>query len=416
MKIPVLDANKQILAPAKPSVVKRLLETGRAAVYRRFPFTIILKREVKDLQLPDLRLKIDPGSKTTGVAIVNQQTGNVEFAAEIEHHGEAIKASLESRKSLRRGRRNRKTRYRKPRFLNRKRVEGWLPPSLLSRVENVYTWVKRLARFYPIGGISLELVKFDTQKMLNPEIMGVEYQQGELAGYEVREYLLEKFNRTCAYCQIRNVPLQIEHITPKSKGGSNRVSNLTIACEKCNQKKGSQTASQFGFANVQAQAKKPLQDAAAVNATRFALLNGLKFLGFAVETGSGALTRFNRAQRGLPKSHWLDAACVGESTPEQVNAGSEKPLLIKAMGHGNRQMCRTDKYGFPIAHKGRERTFLGFRTGDLVKAIIPRGKYAGTYQGRVTIRQRASFILKGIDVHPKYLTLVQRADGYVYSL
>jgi 5-methylcytosine-specific restriction endonuclease McrA len=385
-------------------------------VYRRFPFTIILKREVKDLQRPDLRLKIDPGSKTTGVAIVNQKTGDVEFAAEIEHHGEAIKASLESRKSLRRGRRNRKTRYRKSRFLNRKRVEGWLPPSLLSRVENVYTWVKRLAKVYPIDGVSLELVKFDMQKMLNPEISGVTYQQGELAGYEVREYLLEKFNRTCAYCKAKNVPLQIEHIVSKSKGGSNRVPNLTIACATCNQKKGAQTAAEFGFPQVQSQAKKPLKDAAAVNATRFALLNVLKFSGFEIETGSGALTKFNRTRRGLPKSHWLDAACVGESTPEQINTDKIKPLLIKAIGHGNRRICRTDQFGFPKTHKGRERTFLGFRTGDIVKANISRGKFAGTHEGRVTIRQRARFILKGFDVHPRYLRRIQRADGYQYRL
>src|SRR5262249_49500858 len=145
-----------------------LLKKGKAAVFRRYPFTIILKREIVNPMAPDLKLKIDPGSKTTGVAIVNQQTGEVIFAAEIGHRGQAVKASLDSRRSLRRGRRQRKTRYRKPRFDNRRRPEGWLPPSLESRVENVYSWARRLSRAYPIKGIAMELVKFDMQLMENP--------------------------------------------------------------------------------------------------------------------------------------------------------------------------------------------------------------------------------------------------------
>ena len=266
-KVPVLDTSKQTLAPTDSIRARRLLKQNKAAVFKKFPFTIILKREDENPSLPDLTLKIDPGSKTTGVALVNQATGDIVFAAEISHHGEAIKASLESRKSLRRGRRNRKTRYRKPRFLNRTRVEGWVPPSLNSRISNVTTWVKRLARIFPIANLAMELVKFDLQKMQNPEISGIQYQQGELAGYEVREYLLEKFNRTCAYCKKKNLALQIEHINARSRGGSNRVSNLTLACQSCNQKKGRMSAAEFGFPEVEKQAKKPLRDAAAVNAS-----------------------------------------------------------------------------------------------------------------------------------------------------
>ncbi|PCI27487.1 MAG: hypothetical protein COB67_08445, partial [SAR324 cluster bacterium] len=129
-----------------------------------------------------------------------------------------------------------KTRYRKPRFLNRTLPQGWLAPSLLSRVFNIETWVEKLCCFAPVKAISQELVRFDMQQMENPEISGKEYQQGTLAGYETKQYLLEKWNRTCVYCGAQNVPLEIEHIIPKSKGGSNRVSNLTLACVSCNQK------------------------------------------------------------------------------------------------------------------------------------------------------------------------------------
>src|SRR5215467_5206503 len=219
-----LDTDNQTLAPCHPAMARKLLSRGEAAVFRRAPFTIILKRKVSDVQTPDLRLKIDPGSKVTGVAIVNQQTGEVVFAAEIEHRGQGIKKSLDARRAVRRGRRHRKTRYRKPRFDNRRRPEGWLPPSLESRVENVYTWARRLLRVYPIKGIAMELVRFDMQLMENPEIEGVEYQQGELQGFELREYLLLKFGHQCAYRRDESPCdeyLEAEHIIPHSRGGSN---------------------------------------------------------------------------------------------------------------------------------------------------------------------------------------------------
>ena len=114
-----------------------------------------------------------------------------------------------------------------------------------SRVANILTWVKRLLRWVPIGRIEVESVRFDTQQMVNPEISGTEYQQGTLAGYEVREYLLEKWGRCCAYCDATERPLQLDHIVPRARGGSDRVSNLTLACETCNQRKGERDVRDF---------------------------------------------------------------------------------------------------------------------------------------------------------------------------
>jgi 5-methylcytosine-specific restriction endonuclease McrA len=220
------------------------------------------------------------------------------------------------------------------------------------------TWVERLARDCPLGAISQELLRFDTQLMQDAEIVGVEYQQGALAGYEVREYLLEKWRRRCAYCGATAVPLEVEHIVPRSRGGSNRVSNLTLACRPCNERKGRQTAAECGYPAVQAQAKQPLRDAAAVNATRWALYRQLRATGLSVEVGTGGRTKYNRTRLGLPKAHWLDAACVGASTPVQLHIGAIQPLLIQAMGHGRRQMCRTDPYGFPRAHRARQKRYF----------------------------------------------------------
>ena len=425
----VLDTNKQPLNPVHPGWARKLLSSGRAAVYKRYPFTIILRRRfitnhnhkaaVPDAEVQPLRLKIDPGSKTTGLAIVNDSTGDVTFAVELEHRGQRIKKSMDSRRAIRRGRRNRNTRYRKPRFKNRGRKEGWLPPSLRSRLENIETWIRRLRNLCPISAISLELVKFDTQVMQNPEISGVEYQQGELQGYEVREYLLEKFERKCVYCGAENIPLQIEHIVPKARGGSNRVSNLTLACEPCNKKKGNKTAKEFGHPKVQAQAKKPLKDAAAVNTTRWALYRRIQETGLPIEVGTGGRTKYNRSVRELPKTHWLDAACVGASTPEELKVEGMRPLVITAMGRGSRQMCRMDKYGFPRTAAKKFKQVNGFQTGDIVKAVVPTGKKAGTYIGRVAVRATGNFNIKtksstiqGISY--RYCQMLHQTDGYTY--
>jgi 5-methylcytosine-specific restriction endonuclease McrA len=410
----VLDSTRQPLDPCHPARARELLRKGRAAVFRRYPFTIILKDHQGGHRTTH-RLKLDPGSKTTGIAIVQEATGRVVWAGELTHRGQGIRDALLARKAARRLRRQRHTRYRKARFLNRTRPEGWLAPSLQHRVLTTLTWAKRLERLCPITAISMELVRFDTQLIQDAEVSGVAYQQGELQGYEVREYLLEKWGRRCAYCQAKDVPLQVEHLVPKTRGGSNRVSNLTLACGPCNQKKGQQTAVEFGHPHVMAQAKQPLTDAAAVNSVRWALWQGLQAFGLPLEVGTGGRTKWNRTRLGLAKTHWADAACVGASTPNQLQARPGNVLLIAAKGHGSRQMCRTDKYGFPIRHVPRQKQWFGFRTGDLVKGVVPNGKYAGTHVGRVTIRSRPAFRLNGIDIHPKYLRRVGHADGYAYA-
>jgi 5-methylcytosine-specific restriction endonuclease McrA len=415
----VLDTNKRPLNPCNPGVARSLLNSGKAAVWKTYPFTIILKKEVNDPVEP-CTLKIDPGSKVTGFSILPRN--KVVFGAELTHRGQAIKQSLESRRALRRGRRSRHTRYRKPRFLNRPRPDGWLAPSLAHRVETTMTWVNRFIKLCPISSIVQELVRFDLQQLENPEISGTEYQQGELAGYEVREYLLNKWNRQCTYCKVENVPLQIEHIHPKAKGGTNRISNLCLACEPCNLKKGTQDIAQFLskkselLRQIQAQAKRPLKDAAAVNSTRWALFNRLKETGLPVTTGSGGQTKFNRTRLGLPKGHWLDAACVGDVTELEVL--TTQPLKIKATGHGTRQACGTNKYGFPIRHRSPEKVHFGFQTGDIVRAIVTTGKFVGDWVGRISVRARPSFKLtstKTFDVHPNKLKLIHKKDGYGYA-
>lgn len=417
----VLNHNKQPLDPIHPSTARRLLKAGKAAVYRLYPFTIIYKHEVGQTPTP-IAIKLDPGSKTTGIALV--QADRVIWATELTHRGQNISASLESRSAIRGNRRARKTRYRPARFLNRTRPKGWLAPSLQHRVETTLAWVNKLIKFAPIGSIVQELVRFDLQQLEKPEISGIEYQQGELLGFEVREYLLNKWDRQCTYCQVKDVPLQVEHVIPKAKGGSNRISNLCLACDKCNKKKGTLDIKEFLIykpdllKKIQSQLKAPLKDAAAVNSTRWGLFNRLKLTGLPVSTGSGGLTKFNRTRLGLAKTHWLDAACVG--VVETLEVLINQPLLIKSQGHGTRQMCRTDKFGFPNRYVPRNKFVKGFQTGDIVKSIVTAGTKVGKYVGRIAVRSSGSFnistklgLIQGIS--HKYCQIIHHKDGYSYQ-
>lgn len=169
----VLDTNRKPLTPCPPGMARSLLNAGKAAVFRQYPFTIILKKEV-EAKPEYITLKLDPGSKTTGIALL--QGNKVIFGAELTHSGQAIKASLEFRCSLRRGRRPRHTRYRQARFLNRTRPKSWLAPSLQHRINTKMTWVNKFIELAPISSIVTELVRFDLQQLENPEISGVEYQ------------------------------------------------------------------------------------------------------------------------------------------------------------------------------------------------------------------------------------------------
>jgi len=435
MAVFVLDRKKKPLMPCSEKRARLLLERKKAVVHRMAPFTIRLKDRIGGETQP-IRIKLDPGSQTTGIALVREEeilspeigeaetAAHVLFLGEIGHRGGRIRDRLSARRAFRRRRRS-KLRHRKPRFDNRTKPEGWLPPSLQHRVDTTASWGERLRRLVPVSSISMELVRFDMQKIENPETSGVEYQQGALAGYEVREYLLEKWDRTCAYCGKKDVPLEIDHIHPRSKGGSDRISNLTLACRPCNEKKGNRPVEAFLVGKpellkkILSRAKAPLRDAAAVNATRWALFERLNQTGLSVETGSGGRTKWNRTRLGIPKTHALDAACVGKV--DRVEGGTRPVLEIKTMGRGSYQRTRLDAFGFPRGFLTRQKSHFGFQTGDRVRAVVRTGKKIGTYVGRVAVRASGSFNLQtgsGLvqGIPHTVCRLLQRADGYGYSL
>ncbi|MDZ4207497.1 RNA-guided endonuclease IscB [Rhodoferax sp.] len=437
MSVLVLDRQGVPLMPCSQKRARLLLSRGRARVHRLVPFVIrLVDVKAEHCQLQPLSLKIDPGSKTTGMALVravrkiNSETGEVSKGAvvlslvEIAHRGRKISEALTARRQMRRRRRG-NLRYRAPRFLNRgNKGKGRIAPSLQHRVDAILAWVKRLMRWAPIHAVAQELVRFDMQAMQTPGIEGVQYQQGTLAGYEIREFLLVKWGRKCAYCGAENVPLQIEHIQPKARGGGNRESNLTLACQCCNEKKAALPIDLFlakkpeVLKRILVQAKRPLKDAAAVNTTRWALFNALKTTCLPVETSSGGRTKFNRQRNHIPKTHALDAVCVGEV--DWVENWNMPTLHIKCTGRGSYQRTRLDKFGFTRGYLMREKSVHGFVTGDLVKATVTKGKKQGCYRGRVAIRATGSFNIQTAEgvvqgISHKHCTLLQRGDGYGYQ-
>lgn len=421
MTVFVLDRQKQPLMPCSQKRARLLLERKRAVVHRFVPFTIRLKdRKQEASAMQPVVLKLDPGSKTTGMALVRvEQTpeGEVHHAlhlADLSHRGQAVHRALVQRAAYRRRRRSANLRHRPARFANRTRSRGWLPPSLRSRIGNVLIWAQRYCRWTPLSRIEVERVKFDLALLQNPELSGVEYQRGELFGWEVRSYLLEKFGHRCAYCGRGGMPFELDHLLPRSRGGSNRVSNLVLSCQDCNRAKGNQTATQFGHPEVEARARQPLRDAAAVNATGYALVEALYVLGLPIRTWSGGRTRWNRDRFAMEKQHCLDALCVGELAG--VQAGKLKQVSITAQGRGSYQRTNVTDAGFPRGYLTRMKRIGGFSTGDLVRAVVPEHlKTRGVHLGRVAVRASGSFRVGKMDgINARYCQVVQRVDGYDY--
>ncbi len=396
MKVFVLSKEGKPLMPTTPRRARVWLKAKRARVVRREPFTIRLRFATGEHVQP-AKVGVDTGSKEVGIAATTN--GEVVFQAEV-HLRDDITEKMTQRRQYRRNRRARKTRYREARYDNRRRPDGWLPPSLHSKAEATVKAMRFIASFLPVGRVRVEVGSFDTQKLQNPDIAHLEYQQGELQGYLLREYVLEKWQRKCAYCEAREVPLEIEHIVPKSRGGSNRASNLTLACHACNQCKGQQTAAEFGFPDVQAKARVPLKDAAHVSSLKSRVVHDLQavFGESQVSITYGYETKYKRIQvLDLPKSHTNDAVAIACKIGEVV-----KPLelvhQIRCLARGQYQRFNglSSRHKCWAPHKVR-----GFKLYELVKAKGGMGYIAGR-------REKGAFVIKDVTSGKKLLEVTPR--------
>jgi len=413
----VLNKDKTPLAPTREAKARILLKEGKAVVHKVYPFTIRLKENKKCKK--SFEIKFDVGASVTGVAIVDAI--KCFFFAEIVHRGKVIKKAMDSRRAVRRGRRNRKTRYREPRFDNRTRPEGWLAPSVKSRADNVINFAKKYAKLIPIESVVVERVSFDTSSMTNGEkLNGREYQNGDLKDTKLRKFIFQKNNFKCVYCGSKGE--EIEHIIPKSKGGTNSVQNLTLSCRRCNIEKGNLSLKSFakkiGKDLSHLKPRKTPKHASIIQSARNYTLKELA-KDFKVTTGEGWETYANRKELNLPKQHYYDAMCIGENYKYKIV--TDKILEIKAQGRGSRQMCRMDRFGFPRTKAKGSKIVKGFQTGDIVKAVVTKGKKIGTYLGKVAVRVSGNFnistsitTIQGIN--HKYCKTVQKGDGYAYAV
>ena len=359
----MVDRHGHPLMACHRARARKLLSSARARACHLAAFVIrLVDREAKDSEVPGVELGMDPGSEQTGISVYQSApAGRVGLCSfEIEHRGQHIREEMGQRAGCPRRRRTVNLRYRKPRFDNRTKPEGWLAPSLRHRVDNSMSTGTRLRRWAPVVAVCQELVRFDTQQMEHPEGSGVDDEQGTLAGFEVREHLLCQWERRCAYCGAEGIPPNLDHIVPRSKGGTNRGSNLALARVPCNRERDDQELT------------------------------------------------------GWPAQRF------GEGDTPGVVSYPATVALARATGPGSYSRTRPDAYGFSRLYLRRTKGHHGYATGDLVRAVVPSGKKPGVYVGRVAVRSSGSFNIKtkGVTVQGishRHCTLLQRGDGWEYG-
>ena len=433
-RVLVLDKNKAPLMPCHPARARELLNDGKAAVYRRYPFTIILKdRAGGDTQHIDI--KIDPGTKYTGMALVGwfKRGPRCIYGLHIKHRGDMVRQSMVQRAASRRARRSRTLRYRPARFNNRTRPSGWVPPSIVSRVSNVMTWVRRLLNVTPADKVYFEVTKFDTTAL--SKISDDQYNTDAHIRTQMRHYLLHIHSGVCQYCRgaTSNQYMEWEHIIPRSKGGTNALTNATLSCRRCNLDKGTMLLSEWlmqlrdrkdpvsiarcaGIQRVMSATRRSTRDASIMNWTRYVIVDRIRDLGIEVVERPAWETAYHRRVGRYTKTHWVDAACVG-----YVPYLDDQSTIYTAVasGYGTRQMVKSDRYGFPRGRpKGPSRVH-GYRTGDICRLNQLGGKYKGVYVGRIMIRISGRFDIRHLKskINSKYTnyTLLQNNDGYMYT-
>jgi 5-methylcytosine-specific restriction endonuclease McrA len=306
MLVYVLNKNKEPLMPCSSTKARKLLKHNKAKVLRTEPFTIQLLYGSSGYK-QDITLGVDAGSKHIGLS-ASTPTKEL-YAADVELRNDIVDL-LSTRRQNRRTRRNRKTRYRKCRFLNRvkSKNKGWLAPSVENKINTHFRVIKDVYRILPITNIVVETASFDIQKIKNPEISGKQYQEGDQLGFwNVREFVLWRDNHTCQCCKgkTKDKILNVHHIESRKIGGD-APNNLITLCETCH------TGYHKGTIKLPSSIKRgtSFKDAAFMGIMRWSFYNRLKELYPNVSMTYGYITKNTRIQNDLPKKHYIDALCI----------------------------------------------------------------------------------------------------------
>ena len=363
----VLDINGQPLMPtARHGKVRRLLSSHLAKVVKRCPFTIqLLYQSTKEIQ--PVSLGVDAGSKHIGLAATTEQ--KVLYQEELTPRNDVVKL-LSAKRACRHSRRNRKTRYRKPRFNNRvhSKHKGWLAPSVEVKIQEHITAIKNICKILPASEIHVETAEFDLQRLKAMEEgktfpVGTDYQLGEQYDfYNTRQYVLHRDGYTCQCCGVhdKDVKLHVHHIESRQTGG-NAPNNLITLCEHCHK------ALHEGKIKLPKGKKrgKSHRDAAFMGIMRNTLLERLKKeVSVPVMMTYGYITKYWREKADLEKSHINDAICISKHP-------YTKPLdtyyLTKVVRHHNRQIHKAN-FSKGGIRKRNQAPYLvrGFRLFDKV--------------------------------------------------
>ena len=356
----VLDSNGHPLMPTtRHGKVRRLLKSGNAKIVKRCPFTIQLLYDSTH-QTQAVSLGVDAGSRHIGISATTEDKVLYESVVELRNN---IVDLLSTRRELRRSRRNRKTRYRKPRFNNRRRPDGWLAPSVRNKVDTHLKAVENVCKILPVAHITVEVAAFDIQKIKNPDISGNGYQRGEqLNFWNVREYVLFRDGHVCQCCKGKSKDkiLNVHHIESRKTGGD-APNNLITLCETCH------TGYHKGHVKLPATIRRgtTYKDAAFMGIMRWAFYNRLKNIYPDVKLIYGYITKNTRIQNGLPKEHYIDARCIS-GNPKAVSDGSYY-YQRKVRCH-NRQIHKSKILKGGI-HKLNQAPYMvkGFRLYDVVR-------------------------------------------------
>src|SRR6266516_5380269 len=398
----VLNCHGQSLMPCRPRKARLLLKEGKAKVVKMVPFTIQLLYGSSGYK-QEVSLGVDVGTHHIGVSATAEQ--KVLFEAEVLPRTD-IQELKASRLQYRRARRSRKTRYRKARFLNRKRPEGWLAPSVEHKVAAHIKTIKLLHKILPISRTTLEVAQFDLQKIKNPEIEGVEYQQGlQLGFWNVREYVLFRDNHTCQWCKGKSKDpiLNVHHIESRKTGGDS-PDNLITLCETCHD-----LIHRTHQGHTIKRKSKGFRDATQMGIVRWRIYEQAKASFPDVHLTYGYITKHTRITNDLNKSHLIDARCIS-GNPLASSDGTWH--LVKLVRRNNRQLHKaTIRKGGKRQRNTAPKYVHGFRLFDCV-----------CYQGKICFvfgRRSSGYfdlrLLDGTSVHAsascKKVHVVQKASA-----
>lgn len=384
MYVYVLNQNGQPLMPtSRCGKVKRLLKQKKAKVISRCPFTIQLLYDITSFT-QHITLGVDPGSKTIGLSATTET--KILYESEVTLRNDIVKL-ISERKELRQSRRNRKTRYRPPRFQNRKKYKktNWLPPSVKQKIQSHLQIIYKIHQILPVNKIIIEIANFDIQKIKNPDIKNQDYCHGEQYGFEnVKAYVFWRNNYTCQYCKRKSkgLKLNIHHIESRKTGG-NAPNNLTTLCEQCHEKyhKGLITLTK----SIKRSHK--FNDTTFMNILNNRLYQELQNIYPDVSVTYGYITKSLRKEHNLPKGHYVDARIISGNAFTKEN----KILYVckKIRCHDRKlHKSKPNRKGIRINWQLPYHTY-GFRQYDKVLY----GKQEGFITGR---RKTGTFTIKNI--------------------